>query len=219
MEKLTYNANDNYSSVVQSARGSRARSIIQRRTSFFLHALFQLSRKHIISFLLLLLLSFFFPPSRQFQFLLTRQITSRPRCNFSIFNAVIGDVFLHVRPSVHVSWEHFGQASLCLDIDCVVRAYYTGAHAKLRFQVSGHGNYAQRYVQRATSNAGSEESFFHEREIYFFPRFDIFFSLREKGKNQERIFCYFSMKSNFFFFKSIRFVPVSEAVSRNFKID
>lgn len=114
----------------------------------------------------------FFPPSRQFQFLLTRQITSRPRCNFSIFNAVIGDVFLHVRPSVHVSWEHFGQASLCLDIDCVVRAYYTGAHAKLRFQVSGHGNYAQCYVQRATSNAGSEESFFREREtrdsIYFF---------------------------------------------------
>lgn len=157
---------------------------------------------------------FFFPPSRQFQFLLTRQITSRPRCNFSIFNAVIGDVFLHVRPSVHVSWEHFGQASLCLDIDCVVRAYYTGAHAKLRFQVSGHGNYAQRYVQRATSNAGSEESFFRERE-----RFDIFLSLREKGKNQERIFCYFSVKSNFFFFKSIRFVPVSEAVSRNFKID
>lgn len=38
-------------------------------------------------------------------------------------------------------------------------------------------------------------------------------------KNQERIFRYFSMKSNFFFFKSIRFVPVSEAVSRNFKID
>lgn len=54
----------------------------------------------------------------------------------------------------------------------IVRAYYTGAHAKLRFQVSGHGNYAQRYVQRATSNAGSEESFFGEREtrdsIYFF---------------------------------------------------
>lgn len=53
-----------------------------------------------------------------------------------------------------------------------MRAYYTGAHAKLRFQVSGHGNYAQRYVQRATSNAGSEESFFREREtrdsIYFF---------------------------------------------------
>lgn len=125
----------------------------------------------------------FFPPFRQFQFLLTRQITSRPRCNFSIFNAVIGDVFLHVRPSVHVSWEHFGQASLCLDIDCVVRAYYTGAHAKLRFQVSGHGNYAQRYVQRATSNAGSEESFFREREtrdsIYFFR-----FEKREKIKKE-----------------------------------
>lgn len=155
----------------------------------------------------------FFPPSRQFQFLLTRQITSRPRCNFSIFNAVIGDVFLHVRPSVHVSWEHFGQASLCLDIDCVVRAYYTGAHAKLRFQVSGHGNYAQRYVQRATSKRGAKKASFASvkpaiRYISFASR-----------KNQERIFCYFSMKSNFFFFKSIRFVPVSEAVSRNFKID
>lgn len=187
MEKLTYNANDNYSSVVQSARGSRAHSIIQRRTSFFLHALFQLSRKHIISFLLLLLLlSFFFPPSRQFQFLLTRQITSRPRCNFSIFNAVIGDVFLHVRPSVHVSWEHFGQASLCLDIDCVVRAYYTGAHAKLRFQVSGHGNYAQRYVQRATSKRGAKKASFasvkyisSRDSIYFFR-----FEKREKIKKE-----------------------------------
>lgn len=69
-------------------------------------------------------------------------------------------------------------------------------------------------MHNVTYNAGSEESFFRERE-----RFDIFLSLREKGKNQERIFCYFSVKSNFFFFKSIRFVPVSEAVSRNFKID
>lgn len=128
----------------------------------------------------------FFPPSRQFQFLLTRQITSRPRCNFSIFNAVIGDVFLHVRPSVHVSWEHFGQASLCLDIDCVVRAYYTGAHAKLRFQVSGHGNYAQRYVQRATSKRGAKKASFasvkyisSRDSIYFFR-----FEKREKIKKE-----------------------------------
>lgn len=148
----------------------------------------------------------FFSPSRQFQFLLTRQITSRPRCNFSIFNAVIGDVFLHVRPSVHVSWEHFGQASLCSDIDCVVRAYYTGAHAKLRFQVSGHGNYAQRYVQRATSNAGSEESFFREREtrdsISFFR-----FEKREKIKKEFfvtslwKVISFFSNRSGSFRFR------------------